>query len=42
MYAIFSDYSHAYFEGRNQVAAALEEAARRGVKLLRMVEELND
>lgn len=40
MYAIFSDYSHAYFTGSNITGAALEEAYRRGVKLLRMVKEL--
>lgn len=40
MYAIFSDYSHAYFTDRNPFAAALEEAANRGVRVLRMTEEL--
>lgn len=40
MYAIFSDYSHAYFTGRNITGAALEEAARRGVKLLHIVKDL--
>lgn len=40
MYAIFSDCSHAYFTGRNTTGAALEEAARRGVKILRMVKDL--
>lgn len=40
MYAIFSDYSHFYTEHRNPMGAALEEAARRGVNVLRLVKDL--
>ncbi len=40
MYVIFSDYSHFYTNHRNPAAAGLEEAARRGVRVLRITEEL--
>jgi len=40
MYAIFSDHTHAFFTCRNPQGAAMEEAHRRGVNVLRMVKEL--
>ena len=40
MYIIFEDYSHLYTEHSNPYSVAMEEAARRGVRILRLVKEL--